>query len=343
MLYSRPRLAHPERFAPFSQFLADAAAGTLASMTTIDPGYFTASDHSPQNVQLGQLFIASVYYALAASPAWDKTVLIVTYDEDGGYYDSGGHLFVPDERGSWTWNETDGAAARASWNPEHDLPPDRPSSDYTGMLDEGSSPYHHAPDGQESLYADFSLTGGRLPTMVMGPWVRGTGGGNVDHTPMDHASIIAFVADCLDLPDDVTHPATGEVHSLTMRARYRRHSSWGPDPQDPGGPTLVGAFAQTLDLSGRPRDPVLLDVPSFHATMFTDCNTLFTPATPYVPGPRGADNPGLDLSQLLRYCIGEGNLPEVPASQVRQTYLDAFGLVEEAARGDLLGIRRSYR
>ena len=35
----------------------------------------------------GQLLISSVIDNLAQSPLWDKTMLIITYDEHGGYYD----------------------------------------------------------------------------------------------------------------------------------------------------------------------------------------------------------------------------------------------------------------
>jgi phospholipase C len=98
MLYRNPRARHPERFRPFAAFLADCLAGRLPSFVTLDPGYFTASDHSPQHVQLGQIYMAAVYAALAASPVWDRTALFVTYDEDGGFYDHVPHTFFPDER-----------------------------------------------------------------------------------------------------------------------------------------------------------------------------------------------------------------------------------------------------
>jgi phospholipase C len=36
---------------------------------------------------MGEQLIHDVYYALRNAPAWDKTLLIVTYDEHGGCYD----------------------------------------------------------------------------------------------------------------------------------------------------------------------------------------------------------------------------------------------------------------
>ena len=98
MLYRNPRNRHPERFKPFAAFFADALTGRLPSFVTLDPGYFTASDHSPQHVQLGQIYMAAVYAALASSPVWEKTALFISYDEDGGFYDHVPHTFFPDER-----------------------------------------------------------------------------------------------------------------------------------------------------------------------------------------------------------------------------------------------------
>ncbi len=72
---------------PFSQFLADAAAGTLPPFSLIDPNFDTESQENPQNIVVGEAFLRQVVEAVGASPAWRQTILIVTYDEHGGYYD----------------------------------------------------------------------------------------------------------------------------------------------------------------------------------------------------------------------------------------------------------------
>ncbi|MBT9554615.1 MAG: hypothetical protein IV100_01245, partial [Myxococcales bacterium] len=41
----------------------------------------------PNDIRQGELFIASVYEALRKSPKWDRTLLLVFYDEHGGLYD----------------------------------------------------------------------------------------------------------------------------------------------------------------------------------------------------------------------------------------------------------------
>ncbi len=72
---------------PIAQFFSDAAGGKLPSFSLVDPDYDTQSQENPQNIVLGEAFLAKVVNALAAGPAWLKTLLILTYDEHGGYYD----------------------------------------------------------------------------------------------------------------------------------------------------------------------------------------------------------------------------------------------------------------
>ena len=72
---------------PISQFYTDAAAGSLPSFSLLDPDYDTQSQEDPQNIVLGETLLAGVVHAIGSSPAWRQTLLIVTYDEHGGYYD----------------------------------------------------------------------------------------------------------------------------------------------------------------------------------------------------------------------------------------------------------------
>ena len=44
-------------------------------------------DHPPSDVSLGQALVLKVYDALASSPKWAKTLLVITYDEHGGFFD----------------------------------------------------------------------------------------------------------------------------------------------------------------------------------------------------------------------------------------------------------------
>jgi phospholipase C len=79
--------ARSGRVRRFDRFAADVAAGRLPRFTVIDPNYVTTSEESPQDIQVGERFIAQVVHALMSARTWKHTVLFLTYDEHGGYYD----------------------------------------------------------------------------------------------------------------------------------------------------------------------------------------------------------------------------------------------------------------
>ncbi len=72
---------------PIDSFFADAAAGTLPAFSLLDPDYSHQSQENPQNIVVGESFLASVVGALRSSPLWPNTMFILNYDEHGGYYD----------------------------------------------------------------------------------------------------------------------------------------------------------------------------------------------------------------------------------------------------------------
>jgi phospholipase C len=77
----------------FSQFLADAAAGTLPNVAYVDPGFAAETtdtsndDHPHGDIRDGEAFLNRVYTAVTSSPNWSKTVLIINFDEWGGFFD----------------------------------------------------------------------------------------------------------------------------------------------------------------------------------------------------------------------------------------------------------------
>jgi phospholipase C len=80
-------------FRPVIDFFNDAKLGRLPSYSFIEPRYFAvpffeANDQHPDhNVALGELLIKEIYEAVRSSPQWNKTALIITYDEHGGFFD----------------------------------------------------------------------------------------------------------------------------------------------------------------------------------------------------------------------------------------------------------------
>jgi phospholipase C len=81
-------------FRPFEEFAADAAAGRLPCYSFLEPRYFADAglgmpndQHPPHDVIFGEQLIARVYNSVRASPLWNNTLLVITYDEHGGCYD----------------------------------------------------------------------------------------------------------------------------------------------------------------------------------------------------------------------------------------------------------------
>ena len=68
-------------------FVGDALAGALPAVSWIDPHFFVNDDHPPADIRAGQALVAQVYQALSQSPAWERTLLVISYDEHGGFFD----------------------------------------------------------------------------------------------------------------------------------------------------------------------------------------------------------------------------------------------------------------
>ncbi|MGH8765974.1 MAG: alkaline phosphatase family protein, partial [Burkholderiales bacterium] len=95
----RRHYLNPSRFRSLDKFQRDAAAGDLPEYTFIEPVYDAFNDFSGGNsmhplndVARGEQLVKDVYEAMRASRLWMDTMLIVTFDEHGGFYD---HLLPP--------------------------------------------------------------------------------------------------------------------------------------------------------------------------------------------------------------------------------------------------------
>jgi phospholipase C len=81
-------------------FLDDAAKGQLRDVSWIDPNFIdlkildpnSNDDHPPTDLRAGQAFILELYDALVNSRDWQDTLLVIVYDEHGGFYD---HMPAP--------------------------------------------------------------------------------------------------------------------------------------------------------------------------------------------------------------------------------------------------------
>jgi hypothetical protein len=77
---------------PVFGFVNLAKNGGLPSVSFIDPHFIELPpggncDGPPADVQAGQQLVQQVVEAVVTSPQWTKTLLIITYDEHGGFYD----------------------------------------------------------------------------------------------------------------------------------------------------------------------------------------------------------------------------------------------------------------
>jgi phospholipase C len=85
------QLAYPTHYREFTAFVADVKSGDLPAYVFIEPTYFGIGQndqHPPQNILAGDNLIGTVYNALQANPGlFNETLLVVLYDEHGGFYD----------------------------------------------------------------------------------------------------------------------------------------------------------------------------------------------------------------------------------------------------------------
>ena len=86
----------------FTRFKLDCAAGNLPKVSFVDPSFngeadgISGDDHPHADIRVGEKFLADVYTAVSTGPGWDKTMLIINFDEWGGFFDHTAPASVPD-------------------------------------------------------------------------------------------------------------------------------------------------------------------------------------------------------------------------------------------------------
>jgi phospholipase C len=158
--YQDPSSAlHQNAFGPQfpTDFLADILSGNLPQVSWLI-GSIVTSDHPPAPSIFGENVLSLVIGALAANPAlWAKTVLFLTFDENGGFFD---HV------------------------PPTTAPPGTPGEYVTRPA---------VPDptvvGSPAITGPIGL-GFRVPMLVISPFGRG---GFVSSDLFDHTSVLRFL------------------------------------------------------------------------------------------------------------------------------------------------------
>jgi phospholipase C len=77
----------------WADFRRDCRTGKLPAVAYVEPAYTLpllgmGSDyHPPSDIRAGEWFLSELYKAVTTSPAWPRTLLVITFDEWGGFFD----------------------------------------------------------------------------------------------------------------------------------------------------------------------------------------------------------------------------------------------------------------
>jgi phospholipase C len=113
-------------------FVENAAEGRLPAVSWIDPNFVDVSigpgesndDHPPADLKAGQALVLKLYTALTSSPQWSKTLLVITYDEHGGFFDHVPPPAAKDDRPAFrTYGPRVPALAISPWIPRGTVSP----------------------------------------------------------------------------------------------------------------------------------------------------------------------------------------------------------------------------
>jgi phospholipase C len=157
------------------RFWADAAAGTLPSVSIVDPDFGRSSEENPQDISVGEAFAARVINAVMAGPGWPKTLLLWLYDEHGGYYD---HASPP------------------AAEPPDDVPGRNPVSRFPLSLLRRTSLGRRIEEADAGP-DDYGRLGFRVPAVVVSPYARP---GHVSDQVCDHTSVLKLIERKWNLP-----------------------------------------------------------------------------------------------------------------------------------------------
>ncbi len=210
--------ALPANVVSASQFLTDAAAGTLPAVSFIEPGYLSLQDEHPSSgdsVQVGASYVASLINGLMSSPSWKDSVFILTYDEAGGTYDH-----VPPQP----------AVSPDGISPVDLISTDVCYNDYGNPL------------------CNFQYTGYRLPLIVVSPFTKKN---YVSHTVADYTAILKFIETRFNLPPLTKRDAA----QMDMTEFFDfQNVPWATPPSNiPAQPTNGACNAANLGYTGAAR------------------------------------------------------------------------------------------
>jgi len=132
---------------------------------------------NPSSPAQGADYTAKVLEALTANPeVWSKTVFIVNFDENDGFFD---HVPPPAPPSCLEWHSDKSKAKFAGAS----------TVNTTGEYHEHLLDYHNKKTEAELLHRTYGL-GPRVPMTIISPWSKG---GWVNSQVFDHTSVIRFI------------------------------------------------------------------------------------------------------------------------------------------------------
>jgi phospholipase C len=202
------------------------ASGTppLAQVVFVDPnfGIITATqendEHPPTDIQRGQAYVSQVVNAFRNGPYWNDSVLFITYDEHGGFYD---HVTPPKAHRP---DDIAPGQCRDLSNPPASLLPGGGAECAANPLSASDTSVKDAialcpalaanPTGPyPKECAHFDELGLRVPFIAVSPFSRPH---YVSHTAGDHTSMLAFIERTF-MPETEKGDHGGERPHVTRR------------------------------------------------------------------------------------------------------------------------------
>jgi phospholipase C len=186
---------------PVAQFAADAAAGTLPAVSFIDSAIFVdqmingslyeTDEHPPADILAGQYTVAQIITALRNSPSWNDSILFLTYDEHGGYYD---HVMpAPANQGGADTPDgiAPGQCADASNLPASAQPGGGVTCNHSATVDAPGLCPEFTPTGPyPASCSTFNQLGFRVPLIAVSPFSKPH---YVSHVVNSHTSFLALL------------------------------------------------------------------------------------------------------------------------------------------------------
>jgi phospholipase C len=239
-----------------TSFVEDAAAGTLPPVVFVNaatggfPSVLWNNEHPGSNIRAGQSFVAQVVEAVRHSPHWSNSIIFITHDEHGGFYD---HVAPPaaPQGGARTPDGIEpGQCADASNPPVSEEPGGGLNCTESQRIEAEFCPGFSATGPFPARCATFNQLGVRVPLIAVSPFAKPH---YVSHRVSDHTSILAliehrFLRSSPGAEDDASptpHLTARDAHASTLEDLFDFDTS----------PSLTAQVNPALAIPASPSDP----------------------------------------------------------------------------------------